>query len=100
MKPVEKLIVFRAPQYDADLPNQWRFAVAGQLDFSWAIVNPSGEAYIDAAYEGMGEQRAITPEQAQGDKRQTLINCAIYTARQILPKYGETATDATEVEIR
>lgn len=100
MKSVQKLIVFRAPQYDADLPNEWRFAVAGQMDFSWAIFNPSGEGYVDAAYEGMGEIRTITKEQAQGDKRQTLINCAIYSAKQILPKYGETATDATEVEIR
>lgn len=101
LKAIEKIRIFRAPQHDADLPNEWRFSIVGTPDFSWAIFNPSGQRYTDAAYEGMGELRVITPEQAQeGEKRQTLINCAIYTAKQVLPKYGETATDATQVEFR
>ncbi|MBP6824651.1 MAG: hypothetical protein KA368_24105 [Acidobacteria bacterium] len=100
MNIVKQIIAFRSPQHDADLPNEWRFAVAGQLEFSWPIVNPSGERYVDGAHEGMGEIRTITKAQANGDKRQVLINCAIYTAKQIMPKYGETVTDATEVKIR
>lgn len=96
---VKKLVVFRAPQHTSDLPNAWHFRLANDKEFCWRIFNPSGQGYVDAPYIGQGEQHAITPEQAQTTKRQTLVNCALYTARQILPKYGETVTDQTEVEI-
>ena len=98
-RTVKALEVFRAPQYTSDLPNAWHFRIAGDMEFCWRIFNPSGHGYIDDSFEGQGEVHTITPAQAQGDKRQTLINCAIYSAKQILPKYGEIVTDQTTVTI-
>lgn len=103
LNPVAKIEVFCAPQYDADLPNAWYFCVAGQRDFCWRITNPSGGGYVDAAYEGISGQYAITAAQANqvgSKRRQTLISCALYSARLVLPKYGETVNDSTEVVIR
>lgn len=99
-KVISRIEVFRAPQYISDLPNAWYFCVAGDREFCWKIFNPSGEQYIDRSYIGMGEQRVITPEQAAGSGRQTLTRCALYTAKKVLARYGQTVTNNTEVVIR
>lgn len=79
MKAIHRLTIFRTSS--STFPTrEWRVALDGE-DISWHIVNPSGCDVVDQAYEGMGEVHVITPEQAQGEKRTALINCARYTAR-------------------
>lgn len=92
---VEKIVIFRAPRMAGSDYYVWHFLDASMPEFCWLIRNPSGELYADRAFMGMGEMRVITPEQAQGVKRETLINCAKYSARVVLPKYGETINDDT-----
>jgi hypothetical protein len=98
MGTVKKITVFRSVQSNRD-SLEWRFYCDGDKTFSFKIVNPSGQALEDRAYEGMGEIHVITPAQAKGEKKQALTNCALYSARTVLKKYGDTVPAGVEVVI-
>jgi hypothetical protein len=98
MATIKKLTIYRSVQTNNDAC-EWRYYLDNDRDYDGKIYNPSGVALEDRAYEGMGEIQVITPAQAQGEKKQALINCGLYSARLKAKKHGDLIPDGVEVSI-
>jgi hypothetical protein len=98
MVTIRKITIYRAPKVTSE-SCEWRYYLDNDRDSDGKIYNPSGVALEDQAYEGMGEIHVINPEQATGEKKAVLTNCALYSARLKAKAYGDTIPDNIEVVI-